>query len=394
MTSVVDTSVKHFHSKMAGAAVLSGTAGALIAVLDTYLVNGADVKSATSLVVADGVATLSFSGSHSAVVDTVVLVSGSSISDLNGEQRVTATGTGVVKFATAAANATATGTISFKIAAAGWSKVFSGTNLAVYKSTDPMGTGMYLRVDDTGTTSCRVVGYEQMTDISTGTGPFPTAAQMSGGGYWPKSSLASAAAVSWVLVADGRQFIFHIAPYTATNAGYAGGITRLFGDGMATRPGGDPYACSLSYSSSATLGEQSDGAIDTGADLKHAMPRNYTGLGSSALHCSIPFIGTSVVSGIDPALGPFPSPVDGSMRLSRRYLATGTGVAPRCEVPGVYSVPMTLVYQSFKTLDKIPGTGQLAGRKLLALNPSGAYTGDPVAATTGVSFIDITGPWR
>ena len=397
MTSVVDTSVKHFRSDAVGAPVLSGTAGSLIAVLSACLVDGFDVKTATSLVVASGVATLSFAGTHSATVDSVVLVSGvtGGLTALNGEQKVTAIAAGVVRFATAAADGTATGTVSFKMAPATWLKPYTGTNLAVFKSADPMGTGMSLRVDDTGTTMCRVVGYESMSDVNTGVGPFPVSAQMSGGGYWAKSSLATSAPVVWSIIADSRKVILHVAPYTATSSANIGGITRCFGDETAYRPGGDPYACALSYSVNATLGSQSDGAPDAAFALQHAMPRNYTALGSAVLHGAMTFTGTNSLSGTDAALGPFPSVVDGGLRLSKKWLgAAASGVPPRCEMAGLYHVPMTAAFDTFKTRDVVPGTGALAGRKLFVLNPSTAYTGSPVAATTGVSLADITGPWR
>ena len=397
MTSVVDTSVKHFRSDAVGAPVLSGTAGSLIAVLSACLVDGYDVKSATSLVVASGVATLSFAGTHSATVDSVVLVAGvtGALTALNGEQKVVSIAAGVVRFATAAADGTATGTINFKMAPVGWTKVFSGTNLAAYKSPDPLGTGMCLRVDDTGTTACRVVGYEQMTDINTGTGPFPTNAQMSGGGYWAKSSLATSAPVTWSLIADSRKFILHNAPYSAASGSNLGGVTRSFGDEVAYRPGGDPYACALSYSATATLGSQSDGMPDGAFTLQIATPRSYTALGSSSLMGAMPFTGASALSGTDTSLGPFPSAIDGGLRLAKKWLGTAaTGVPPRCEVAGLYHVPMSGAFDTFKTRDIVPGTGVLTGRKLISLSPSTAYASAPVSSTTGVSLVDITGPWR
>jgi hypothetical protein len=397
MTSVVDTSVKHFRSDMVGAPVLSGTAGAMIALLDACLVNGFDVKAGTSLVVAGGVATLSFSGTHSATVDSVILISGvTNMVALNGEQKITVIGAGLVKFATAAADGTAAGTISFKMApTAYWTKPFSGTNLAVYKSTDPTGTGMSLRIDDTGTTSCRVVGYESMSDVNTGLGAFPTTAQISGGGYWAKSSLASAAAVLWVLIADGRKLILHIAPYYATSTANIAGVTRGFGDDIAYKPGGDAYACSLCYSITATLGSQGDGTPDATFALQHAMPRSYTALGSSVLHGAIPFTGGNTLSGVDATLGAFPSIIDGGLRLSRKWLGTASSaVPPRGELPGLYHVPMSAAFDTFKTRDVVSGTGALASRKLMALNPSMSYTGVPTSAATGASFVDITGPWR
>lgn len=399
MTSVIDTSVKHFRSDMVGAPVLNGTAGSMLAVLSACLVDGFDVKAATSLVVAGGVATLSFAGSHSAVVDSVVLVSGVTgpLTALNGEQKMTAVGAGFVKFATGAADGTAAGSVSFKMAPAGWLKPFVGTNLAAFKSADPAGTGMSLRVDDTGDLMCRVVGYESMTDANTGLGAFPSAAQMSGGGYWAKSASTSAAPVLWVLVADGRTFILHVAPYYSVSPINTAGVTRGFGDAITYKPGGDAYACSLSYSVSGSVSNQSDGAPDGQFALQHAMPRSYTALGSSVLHGAMPFNGSNGVSGTDATLGTFPSPVDGGLRLSKKALVTAYGgAAPRCELVGLYHVPMSGVSDTFKTRDIVPGSGPLAGHKLLALNPSApyAYTTTPVSTTTGVSFVDITGPWR
>ncbi|ABM37553.1 hypothetical protein [Polaromonas naphthalenivorans] len=393
MTSVVDTSVKHFHSAMAGAPVLNGVAGALAALLDASLINGFDVKAATSLVVASGVATLSFSGTHSATVDSVVLVTGSSIAALNGEQKVTAIGAGVVRFATAAADGAATGTISFKMAPAGWTSPFTGTNLRTYKSTDPASTGMILRLDDTGTTTARVVGYETMSDINTGTGPFPTAAQMSGGGHWNKSSAASATAVSWVLVADGRKFIIFVAGYSASNAAQLGGLTRGFGDDIALRPGGDPYACSLSYAVS-TGYNVIEGCLDYVSAYQHAMPRSYTGLGACILHGLSPYTGSgNYLSGQDTFFGNFPSAVDGGLRLCRKFFCTTiNSTPPRSDLPGLYHVPVGQTSGSFALRDIVPGTGALAGRKLLALRPTNSPSSG--GNSDGLSLVDITGPWR
>jgi len=47
-----DTTVKVFHSGMTGAPSLSGTAGALIAVLDALLINGFGANNLDSLVIA------------------------------------------------------------------------------------------------------------------------------------------------------------------------------------------------------------------------------------------------------------------------------------------------------------------------------------------------------
>jgi hypothetical protein len=161
-----DTSVKYFHSGLTGAPVLSGTAGSLVAVLDACLVNGFAVSAVASLVVASNIATATISGGHSAEVGSVVLVSGATPSGLNSEKKVLSVGAGNTTLtfdAPGISDQTASGTISLKLAGAGWSKEFTGTNLAAYKSNNVAGTGCRLRVDDTAGKTARVVGYETMT---------------------------------------------------------------------------------------------------------------------------------------------------------------------------------------------------------------------------------------
>ena len=159
MTSPVDTSVKFFRSTMPGAPALRGQVGSLIALLDACLVNGWGSQTASSVIISGGVATATFPSDHAAAVESVVLVAGATPAGLNGEQKVTAVAPNVIRWATAEADGTATGTITVKMAAAGWTKVYTGTNLAVYKSASPQAHGQFLRVNDTGTTAARVVGY-------------------------------------------------------------------------------------------------------------------------------------------------------------------------------------------------------------------------------------------
>jgi hypothetical protein len=211
MTSVVDTSVKFFTSQMSGAPALPGVAGALIALLDACAKDGFDLKTLTSLTVAGGVATAAYTGTHSAMVDAVVLIAGvtggpSGWAGLNGEQKITGKpGAASVTFATNLPDGIYTGTITMKMAPLGFAKPFSGVNLAAYRSLDPMSTGMYLRVDDTAAQTARVFGCESMSDINTYAGQFPTNAQMAGGGYWGKSSVANSVPVQWALIGDSRR---------------------------------------------------------------------------------------------------------------------------------------------------------------------------------------------
>ena len=233
---------KSFSSDMTGAAVLSGTAGALIAVLDSVLVNGFGSVSVTGLAVASSVATATVAAGHSFKVGSVALVAGATPSGLNGEKRVLTVASNTFTFdATGVSDGSATGTITAKVAAAGWTKQYTGTNIAVYKMGGVEGTGFVLRVDDTGTTVARVRGYEVMSDANTGTGPFPTTAQWADSGlWWSKSNAASAAARPWRIVADDRGF-FYFCKQADTGAEHQG---NYFGDILSLKSN-DPYACVL-----------------------------------------------------------------------------------------------------------------------------------------------------
>jgi hypothetical protein len=386
---------------MLGAAALSGTVGSLLPILDQCLVNGFDTRAASSIVVFGGIATVSYTGiTHSARLNSVILVTGvTDLTALNGEQKVTAVGFGFIKFATSVANGTATGTISFKMAPLGWAIAQTGTNLRAYKSTDVTSTGCILRVDDTVATSCRVVGYESMTDINTGLGAFPTASQQPGGGYWVKSITASAGTVLWSIHGDGKVFYLNVQPGSVSGAGFQITSNRMFGDIIPFKPGGDPYACVMNYSITSTIGAMHDAGVGGSAVTQFAQPRDFTGLGSAVISFIYPYNGTTLntISGITSIAGPFPSQVDGGIWLSSKYLNTTTSVGMRGQLPGVLHCGQSGVWASFKMGDTTPGSGPLAGRSLRATTAGHDTTGSNTTsstANTGIMFFDDTGPWR
>lgn len=400
MASVVDTSVKNFNWTMSGAPVVNGTTNSWIALFDAVGVNGFDLKNASSLTVAGGVATLAFTGTHSAQVESVILVANSSIAALNGEQKVTAVGAGVVKFATAAADGVASGAITFKMAPAGWTKVHSSAGKAVYKSNDPAASGMFFRFDDSGAQVVRVIGYESMSDVDTGVGPFPTAAQIGGGGVWAKSSVASATAVPWHLVADSRTVYHAIQAAVPSNANSVTAPIRGFGDPIALRPSGDPFSAFLSYSVNLTPLSSADGCLGNNTFVQVASPRSYTGLGGGMVQSAqIWGLGNLVAhySGVTDVHGPFPSRISGALYLFRKVLAQNGNADPRAELPGLHALAQSEAWGTFKAGLTTPGTGALAGRTLMALNCVGSNNALNVTSnisTTGVVMVDITGPWR
>lgn len=390
------TSVKFFHSAMPNAPVLSGTAGSLIAVLDACLADGFGLKTADSIVVAGGVATATFSTGHSFEPDTIMLVAGATPSGLNGAKRVLTTSTNTVTFSAAGIpDLTATGTITAKLAPAGWAKVFSATNLAAYRSLDAESTRMFLRVDDTDTTNARVVGYENMTDVNTGVGAFPTGAQVAGGGWWPKANSAGAAARSWTLVADSKGFWLHTHTI-ASNPGIAGSVWG-FGD-FASLKSGDPYACQLfcaksDITSSTTIASNSveycyySPVADSGY-----IPRSYTSLGGSVAGATYVTSGWSNSAGssgnsYNASLPLYPNGPDNGLALSGKSVVE-LGVCLRGRTRGIYMV-VQQCHDKFNWRDKIDGQGTLLGRKLVAIK-CGATANN---VSSGLVFVDITGPW-
>lgn len=123
-------------------------------------------------------------------------------------------------------------------APAGWTLEFSGTNKRVYRNSLALGTGTYLRVDDTGseqladTRLAWMRAYEAMSDVDTGTNPCPTAAQLGRGIQVLKSTVANATACPWVVVACERYAYLFVAHSATSAAGFAGvaRVPYFFGD--------------------------------------------------------------------------------------------------------------------------------------------------------------------
>lgn len=401
MTSVVDTSVKFYTSQMDGTAKpnISATAGTIIAAIDACIA-GFDSKACT-INISGTVATVAWTGLHSCMTDTVVNIGGctGAWTALNGEQKIVSKTAGTSSATFNVAGGTPTGAVSGSptIAMAGlpaWSKVFSGTNVAVYRSSDLLSLGMYFRVDDSVATHIRMVGYESMTDVNTGLGAWPTAAQLAGGLYMnPKGNGATSTPQLWALFADQRSIHLANGMFSMNVANNFTTVFHGFGDATAFRPGGDPwmsYICGTNSSNPVTM----YGGLDSyTAAIAIYAPRTYTGLGQAVGVGNNPYTGASA-SGSDVTLGAFPSVIDGVMRISPRIFTQSN--YPRGEVPGVYHIPHNNVADSFKTGDRILGTGSLSGKRFFMLNPPTTTIGNNTtsSANSGGSLVDIVGPWR
>lgn len=114
-------------------------------------------------------------------------------------------------------------------AAAGWVRktAFTGNSTTQAVFQQGAGNAFFLDVDDRGATSvltgasgreAAVRGYEAMTDVSTGTNPFPTVAQVAAAtANWRKSVSADAVTRGWILIADDRTFTLCVLDGDAAN---------------------------------------------------------------------------------------------------------------------------------------------------------------------------------
>lgn len=380
----MDTTVKIFDSTMANGPVVSRTAGTLIAMLDACLVDGFGLQSVTSIVVASNVATVTCATTHSATVNSVVTIAGATPSALNGQWKVASVATNSYTFVTTGiSDQTATGAITTKMSPAGWTKVFSGTNKAVYRSPNVTSTQTYIRIDDSNAEYARPVGYLTMTDIDTGTGAF-------GASWFNRAHYASGTRKWWVAAND--TFVHFGIDTNLSTQGYA---IYAFGD-INPRRSGDPYRFIISGSgnpatnwgyttpSMSTLLTSNDYVAGTG------IARSYTQIGGGVNF----FVATAFAtpsstapgSGTSTSVVQFPNGGDNSIILADGWIYESASKCLRGKVPGAYFSPQpiqgTLPHDyEIKDMPDVPG-------KTLLWKLAGSSN-----AGYGGYAIDVTGPW-
>lgn len=391
----ISTAVKWAVSSMTGAPTLNGTAGSLIAVLDAFLVNGFGTKAVDSAVVTNGICRMNITGGSAALDHCVIQLAGVTGDGvvLNGNQRVKTAVATYVEFACDLPDGPLTGTITFKIAPLGWEKVFSKTNVAVYRSADVSGTRAYYRVDDTNALYARVTMYESMSDVDTGVAAAPTAP--AGGYFWHKRSAASSNGVYWVLRGDSKGFYVSVAPHTGTSLATSGGYglyTHYAGD-LSSYRSGDAWCAVLTGAVSTTYTDLS-GCVFTANGVTGGLllQRMSAGLAGAQAVSRAVAGNTAATSGNDATLGAYPSRADNGLRLSPIMLSDGAMATfgPRGELPGAYHCPQSGVVgamgaDAFLT----QGQGSYSTRRLQSVGG-----GNLSGSAAGCGFIDITGPWR
>ena len=114
----------------------------------------------------------------------------------------------------------------------GWRLLYEGTNKAAFQPR--VGSGMILQViHDTQPYAALARGYETMSDVDTGTGPYPTVAQVSTG-ITIQGTNNTAGPKDWIIIGDEYQMCYIINPTGGQQK------TFFFGDLLSLVPS-DPY---------------------------------------------------------------------------------------------------------------------------------------------------------
>jgi len=389
-----DGLIRVFSSTQRGAPVLSGTAGTLLGVLRACLVDGFGAVGATAASVSNGIATITLPQGSSFDVGAVVRISGATPAALNGDARVLTGSSTQITVATTAPDGPASGAIAVKMAPADWQERFAGTvnNVGVFAPTVLEATGMLLRVDDSGTTNARVRAWEQMSDAATGVGPIPADTQVSGGLWWPKSSVAGTAARAWWLIADARGM------YLAVDSTGLGRSTLLYAGDIASYAPVNAWGFVLTGNQS----DQANSSSTTPDGCCGVSYRNTTRAGAYLARMPSGAGGAVVCqrigahhNGIADAWagresyswGAYPnSPNNGLMTCALELYANG---GLHGALPGLLH-PFQGCGGVFAGGTVIDGSDDYAGRRLLSIRvglPSGSDIG-------GTVFLDATGPWR
>lgn len=381
---MLDASVKFFESAQSGAPALSGAAGSLIEVLDACLVTGFGSVALDSLVIAGNVATGTKTAGHGfamvGAAGPVIRISGATPAELNGDWRIASVPNAqTFTFVTSGiSNQTATGTISAKRAPAGWEKAYSGANKAVYRAQG--GNRLFLRVDDTGANDARIVGYESMADVDTGSDCFPTAGQISGGlatahGWSGETAL-------WRLFADPQIFYLVIWRGTPWGSGPHGSPILVFGEFKSFKAA-DAYATALCadntlYPNGATGGFT---LLDGVLDVRRVTARSYDGVTKSVFNTSYLPKSNSAAGYIGrSAQNAYPNPASGGL-VAVPYPLWDSAPLWRGLFPGVYS-PMHGALAD-RTIE---GADDGATLFVCALNQQ--------YGTWAQVAVDVMGPWR
>jgi hypothetical protein len=270
--------------------------------------------------------------------------------------------------------------------AAGWTKPFANAgNIGCYKnSVSTGGTGTHYRIDDTDPKDSRIVAYENMSDINTGTFPFPTETQVPGGLNIRKlvnATIGNAANDGkWYVVANERAA--HVFLQIGPSPTY-GSFYFFIGDIISFGPT-DTYKGYIQ----ADIGIQTNynpGMVQVGANT--TSPGRYFARDISGLTLSFAAGMHGNLALCDSYLGygntvrqAFPNPIDGNLIITNIFLTHPDPQVVRGMMPGLKA---PCHRRPFTNLMTHTGDGDLAGKTFLAMDVGfGTASGSQVLVET------------
>lgn len=401
-----------FSSTHTYAPVLTGETGKLVDLLTAVLVDGYTAQSVASITRSGTTATVTVSGGHGLVSGQWATIAGADQGDYNGRFQVTVSSSTVFTYTVANSPTTpATGTITARRASAGWNLEFSGTNKAAYRSPNNASQRHLLRVlDDAslggGAKEASWRGYVSMSDVDTGSEPFPTSAQASAGLYVQKSTTANSTARGWLVFANDKTFYLIVSN---------GSTTLVYGFGhFNSRKAGDGYNTFIAAapSSNTTTGSGAGTGVMCGVNLNHDatynstsgtlyVPRITAQTGTSSRHATYSlgaaqtgdYVNMHGFKSSNQGNG-FAVPsanADGGLYivpLLLLELASSQNHIIRGALPGVYANACGQASVSSGTTST--GVVELPGRSLYHQDTSSVQA---IGGGTGQLLFDSTGPW-
>lgn len=249
---------------------------------------------------------------------------------------------------------------------AGWSVVYSGTNIRVYRP--PSGRRCYLRVDNSNTSMYAVVqAYATMSDINTGTEPFTNSATVN----WCQNQDTTANA--WEVIASDTSF-YYIAAHNNSTDDKA---IFFFGDYVARNPS-FIYNTALTHGTDPTYRDNIDynySPSAIGLSGKYCR-RGWNEILQTGQQFSFASLGAGTYLGSHSTLS-FPDPLLGDMIIEPAHMIQNSSLIGK--MPGLYDIihaPTLIQPVTFS------GSGALVGRDLYYLPTYGSKC-----------VIDLTGPW-
>lgn len=286
--------------------------------------------------------------------------------------------------------------------AAGWSIAQTTTNKRGYQQAtggNSGATGCSLWVDDSAPTTAkeaRVTGFETMTGLGTGTGQFPTGAQLNigttpnGAVIIRKSTTADATARAWRAIANGHAIYLSVDTGDITNP--TASFPFFFGDFFSYHAS-DTFAISLQGRASENNANgqnesfymgRSSGPTPAAVGGQY-VDRSWTGVGGSVPIDKIYFYAPQLGGGggaisinnlpnVNATMGPgfnetasvyaYPNPADGSLSLSPFWIFHNNTI--RGYMPGLW-VPLHNLPLNHLDTFTVSG-GNLNGKSFIGIN--------------------------